>query len=105
MMVRVALVIPLAALIVACGGNRAPAARFVKPVTPVSPSSAIATTGGASTQGRQDVLVTMQDACDPDSFNTALQDPNTYREVVEHTGNLKFECCIHPWMRLEVSSR
>jgi hypothetical protein len=25
----------------------------------------------------------------------------TYREAVEHGGTLKFQCCIHPWMRLE----
>ena len=29
----------------------------------------------------------------------------SYREVVDHTGNLKFQCCIHPWMQLEASSR
>jgi plastocyanin len=28
----------------------------------------------------------------------------TYRETVDSTGNLKFQCCIHPWMRLEASS-
>jgi plastocyanin len=26
----------------------------------------------------------------------------TYREEVTETGTLKFQCCIHPWMRLEV---
>lgn len=25
----------------------------------------------------------------------------TYREAVHHTGTAKFQCCIHPWMRLE----
>jgi len=29
----------------------------------------------------------------------------TYREPVSHSGNLKFQCCIHPWMRLEATSR
>lgn len=29
----------------------------------------------------------------------------TFREAIERTGNLKFQCCIHPWMRLEASSR
>jgi hypothetical protein len=29
----------------------------------------------------------------------------TYRETVDHAGHLKFQCCIHPWMRLEASSR
>jgi plastocyanin len=28
----------------------------------------------------------------------------TYRENVEHAGHLKFQCCIHPWMRLEAKS-
>jgi hypothetical protein len=28
----------------------------------------------------------------------------TYREDVEGTGRLKFQCCIHPWMRLEATS-
>jgi plastocyanin len=27
-----------------------------------------------------------------------------YREEVEHTGTLKFQCCIHPWMRLEAKA-
>ena len=29
----------------------------------------------------------------------------TFRTAVERTGDLKFQCCIHPWMRLEASSR
>lgn len=29
----------------------------------------------------------------------------TYHETVEHTGALKYQCCIHPWMRLEATSR
>jgi len=29
----------------------------------------------------------------------------TYRENVEHSGLVKFQCCIHPWMRLEAVSR
>jgi plastocyanin len=28
----------------------------------------------------------------------------TYRESVEETGTVKFQCCIHPWMRLEAKS-
>jgi plastocyanin len=24
----------------------------------------------------------------------------TYRETVKNTGTVKFQCCIHPWMRL-----
>jgi len=29
----------------------------------------------------------------------------TYTEEVDKKGTLKFQCCIHPWMRLEASSR
>jgi plastocyanin len=25
----------------------------------------------------------------------------SYREEVDHAGSLRFQCCIHPWMRLE----
>jgi hypothetical protein len=76
MMGRVALVIPLAALIVACGrDNVAPTDNRL---TPVAPSAAITTTNGVSavgarvTPGRIDVLVNMQDAY---TFNEALQTP------------------------------
>jgi hypothetical protein len=41
-------------------------------------------------------------ALDPDDF---VPPGGTYRERVSHSGNLKFQCCIHPWMRLEASSR
>jgi len=201
MMLRVVLAIPLTALMVACDRSSvAPADQFQ---TPVAPSAAIVTTndgsmvGARTTQGRQDVLVNMQDACDPDTFNTALGpgtcvraggvkfdqfiaeltrlgfiEPwhfaprtanvrvgqafvatnkggeahtftevadfgggivpvlnqlahvpdvapecaalesddfvppgGTYREEVGHSGHLKFQCCIHPWMKLEASSR
>jgi hypothetical protein len=30
-----------------------------------------------------------------------VQPGGTYREAVQHTGTTKFQCCIHPWMRLE----
>ena len=42
------------------------------------------------------------EALEPDYF---VPPGGTYREPVSHTGNLKFQCCIHPWMRLEASSR
>jgi hypothetical protein len=170
------------------------------PTTPVGPSGIanVATPSGAAAgtwtvQGRQDVLVNMVDACDPDTFNAVLgagacvrsggvqfdqfiaeltrlgfvgpwhfapnnanvqvgqsfvalnkggevhtftevdefgggivpvlnnlaHVPNvapecaaldsddfvapgtTYREDIDHAGTLKFQCCIHPWMRLE----
>jgi plastocyanin len=29
----------------------------------------------------------------------------TFRAAIDRTGSLKFQCCIHPWMRLEASSR
>ena len=42
------------------------------------------------------------DALEPDDF---VPPGGTYREPVSHSGDLKFQCCIHPWMRLEASSR
>jgi plastocyanin len=29
----------------------------------------------------------------------------TYTEKVDHTGSVKFQCCIHPWMRLEATAK
>jgi plastocyanin len=204
MTVRVAFVIPLSALMIACGRNGSAPADI--PMTPVAASAVIAAPGAASTVGaratlgRQDVVVNMQDACDPDTFNAPPRGANTcvraggvtfdqfiaqltrlgligswrfapsianvqvgqtfvatnrggevhtftevaefgggivpvlndlahvpnvapecnpnvlepddfvpsggtYRETIEHTGRLKFQCCIHPWMRMEASSR
>jgi plastocyanin len=40
-------------------------------------------------------------ALDPDDF---VAPGTTYREDVEHAGTLKFQCCIHPWMRLEANA-
>ena len=42
------------------------------------------------------------EALEPDDFVPA---GGTSRERISRTGNLKFQCCIHPWMRLEASSR
>ena len=204
MKVRVLLAVSLAAFMIACGRNNAVPAGDL--VTPVAPSAAITTTNGVSvvgalaTPGREDIVVNIQDACDPDTFNEALQNPEacvrgggvkfqqfiaeltrlgfigpwhfapstvnvrvgqtfeainhggethtftevaefgggvvpllndlahvpdvapecrpealdaddfvapgeTYRETVDHAGHLRFQCCIHPWMRLEASSR
>jgi plastocyanin len=201
-MVRIALAISLAALMVACHRNSV----VDTSATPVAPSAAVPTTKGVSalgaraTEGRQDVVVNMQDACDPDTFNAPPRGPNTcvraggvtfdqfiaqltrlsfigswhfapstahvrvgqtfvatnkggethtftevadfgggivpilnelahvpnvvpecapaaleadefiaaggtFRKTVDHIGHLKFQCCIHPWMRLEASSR
>ena len=41
-------------------------------------------------------------ALDPDDF---VPPGGTYRERVSHSGNVKFQCCIHPWMRSEVKVR
>jgi plastocyanin len=35
---------------------------------------------------------------DPDDF---VAPGGTYREAVDHSGTVKFQCCIHPWMKLE----
>ena len=39
-------------------------------------------------------------ALEPDDF---VAPGGTYREDIENTGTLKFQCCIHPWMRLEAT--
>jgi hypothetical protein len=41
-------------------------------------------------------------ALDSDDF---VAPGTAYREEVEHGGSLKFQCCIHPWMRLEATVR
>jgi hypothetical protein len=33
-----------------------------------------------------------------------VQPGGTYRERIDRAGDLRFQCCIHPWMRLEASS-
>jgi len=38
---------------------------------------------------------------EPDDF---VAPGATYHEAVEHAGTLKFQCCIHPWMRLEAQA-
>jgi plastocyanin len=190
-------VVVAVAFMMAC--DRGPSA--VDHGSPLSPSAVSSSapspaTVAASAQGRQDVVVNMQDACDPDTFNAAIGPgtclraggmqfdrfiaqlgklgfvgpwhfaPNnanvqvgqtfvatnrggevhtfteveefgggivpllnqlsgvpkvapectalegddfvppggTYRESVEETGTVKFQCCIHPWMRLEAKS-
>lgn len=198
---RLLAVIGTAAFVAGCNGSpSAPAAN-----TPAAEGSSmpgittnalpqpVRSAAKAPAQGRQDVLVNMNDACDPDSFNAAVGEgtcvrpggmkfdrfialltqlgfvgpwhfapPNanvrvgqefvavnhggevhtfteveefgggivpelnelahvpdvapectaleeddfvapgaTYREDIEHAGTLKYQCCIHPWMRLE----
>lgn len=41
-------------------------------------------------------------ALEPDDF---VAPGGTYTETVDHAGPLKFQCCIHPWMRLEATSK
>ena len=191
------LIVGVSSLVIAC--DRGPSASS-GPSTPLSPSALPASAGSAvaaaSPRGRQDVLVNMQDACDPATFDAvigagtcvraggmqfsqfidqltrlgfvgpwhfappnanvqvgqtfvalnkggevhtftevtefgggivpslnelahvptvapecAALDPDdfvapgaAYREDVEHTGTLKFQCCIHPWMKLEAKA-
>jgi hypothetical protein len=38
---------------------------------------------------------------EPDDF---IAPGGTYREGVDRAGTLKFQCCIHPWMRLEATA-
>jgi len=201
MMLRSLAVVVAVAFVAAC--DHSPAAPTTDRAASLSPSAAsiVATDAApvaatALVQGRQDVVVNMQDACDPDTFNAAVGPgtcvraggmhfdrfiaqltrlgfvgpwhfaPNeanvhvgqtfvaannggevhtftevadfgggivpglnalagvpivapeckalesddfvapgaTYREDVEHAGHLKFQCCIHPWMRLEAKS-
>jgi plastocyanin len=199
---RLLIAIALVSWMLACNGpTDSPGSA---PLTPAAPSgigttaaNGAANIGAPATSGRQDVVVNMQDACDPDTFNAAFGPrtclrsggvkfdqfiaelrrlgfvgpwhfaPSTanvrvgqtfvamnrggethtftevaafgggivpllnqlahvpteapecaalesddfvapggmYREKVDRTGALKFQCCIHPWMRLEASSR
>jgi hypothetical protein len=39
-------------------------------------------------------------ALEPDDF---VAPGGTYRDSADHTGTVKFQCCIHPWMRLEAT--
>jgi hypothetical protein len=94
MMVRVFLVISLAAFTIACGRNNvAPTNNLL---TPVAPSAAITTTNALGTPGREDVVVNMQDACDPDTFNEALQNP----KACVRAGGVKFDQFIAELTRL-----
>jgi plastocyanin len=202
MTLRVSVLFGLLALMVACSGKGTPVSPTANAAVPLASSagvtSAISTVAPrvSEAQSLQDVLVNMQDACDPETFNatlgpdtcvgsggvqfnqfigeltrlgfvgpwhfspptsnvqvgqsfvalnkggevhtftevaqfgggivpslnqlahvptvapecTALEADDfvapgtTYREDVEHAGTLKFQCCIHPWMRLEAQS-
>jgi plastocyanin len=39
---------------------------------------------------------------DPDDF---VAPGGEYSETVDHSGTVKFQCCIHPWMKLEAQDR
>ncbi len=162
MKLRIFLVIPLAAIIVACGRNIvAPADN---PATPAARTAAIPSTNGVSVAATATPGLTRLGFIEPWNFAPSIANvrvgqtfeavnhggethtftevaefgggfvqflndlahvPNvapecrpealeaddfvapggTYRETVDHAGHLKFQCCIHPWMRLEASSR
>jgi plastocyanin len=56
------------------------------------------------------VLNTLSNAGDPAPECLALDEDDrvapggTYRETVDHAGPAKYQCCIHPWMRLEAKA-
>ena len=66
---------PHAVRIVACDGNTvAPADMPLTPVTPSAVTGApggVSTVGARATEGREDIVVNMQDTCDSDTFNEA----------------------------------
>ena len=41
-------------------------------------------------------------ALDEDDF---VAPGDVYREEIDHAGTAKFQCCIHPWMRLQATVR
>ena len=63
------------------------------PLTPVTPSAVtgapggVSTVGARATEGREDIVVNMQDACDSDTFNEALQNP----EACVRAGGVTFD--------------
>ena len=79
MKVRVFLAVSLAALMIACGRNNVVPAGDL--LTPVAPSAAITTTNALGMPGREDIVVNMQDACDPDTFNEPLYMTQRWRKV------------------------
>jgi hypothetical protein len=93
-------IIPLFALVIACGRSpiepasaapgRSASTAAVPPGAPLGPTAAAA--------GRQDVLVNMLDACDPDSFNAVLGPGSCVR-----SGGVKFDQFIAQLTRLAMS--
>ena len=48
---------------------------------------------------------TIAPACAALEEDDVVPPGGTYREEVDHAGTLKFQCCIHPWMRMEATVR
>jgi plastocyanin len=42
---------------------------------------------------------------EPDDPEDFVPPGGEYSETVDHGGTLRFQCCIHPWMRLEAQAR
>ena len=97
MNVRVFLMIPVAALVVACGRNIvAPADNSATRVPPTITSAKGMSFTAAAVSGRDDIVVNIHDACDPDTFNEALQNP----EACVRAGGVKFDQFVIQLTRL-----
>src|SRR5215217_6725533 len=105
MKVRICLMILLSALVVACGRNIvAPAdtAAALASRAAATASSNGMSVGAAAITGRANVVVNIHDACDPDTFNDALQNPDacvraggvTFDQFIALLTRLGF---IEPW--------
>ena len=99
MKVRTLVIIPLFALAVGCGRNLVAPADTA--AAPASGTAAIASSRGMSVApaailGRDDVVVNIHDACDPETFNKALQKPDAWVRA----GGVKFDQYLAQLTRL-----
>ncbi len=100
---RLSILCVVFALAVACShGTGSPSAEGLTPTGPSAVTAAATTPLSAAAQsaqapGRQDVVVNMADACDPDTFN-AVVGPGT----CVRSGGMKFDLFIQTLTRLAV---